>query len=207
MKVECYARSLAQQGRSSNEDAFLIIRDPLPVAAVCDGAGNAEQAAKKVLRLFQVYVRQATPEQILIPETWIKWVKMLDSSLLGGCESTFLGVTVIENQLIGASAGDSRAYLIGAEGGFHFLTTSGHKARLGSGEVIPFTFSLILKPRDVLLLMTDGAWTPLKPYLIEKAIRKSTLEHFSDVPSAVLEAASRSGRWDDMTVIAIKLMM
>jgi hypothetical protein len=54
--------------------------------------------------------------------------------------------------------------------------------------------------------MTDGAWTPLSPYLIEKAVRGVLLQHFSEVPSAVLDAASRTGRWDDMTVVAFRLL-
>lgn len=206
LKVECYASSLKQQGHSMNEDAFLIIREPVPVAVICDGAGNAEQAAKKILNLFQVWIRNATSEQILIPETWIKWVKMLDSSILGGFESTFLAVAVINEQLIGVSAGDSRAYLLGTQGGITFLTASSYKARLGSGNVKPFTFSFTIKHRDTVLLMTDGAWTPLSPYLIEKTTRKAMIEHFSDVPSAVLTAASRTGRWDDMTVVALRCM-
>lgn len=206
MKVECYASSLKQNGHSTNEDAFLVIREPVPVAVVCDGAGNAEQAARKTLKLFQLWLRDASSEQILMPETWIKWVKMLDSSLLGGNESTFLAAAVLNEQLIGASAGDSRAYLVSSEGGCRFLTASSNKARLGSGEVIPFIFNFTPKHKDIVLLMTDGAWTPLSPYLIEKTTRKAALEHFSEVPAALLNIASKTGRWDDMTVMALRVI-
>ena len=41
----------------ANEDAFVIIREGIPVAAICDGAGAAEQVAKRVLRLFELWVR------------------------------------------------------------------------------------------------------------------------------------------------------
>lgn len=206
MRVECYGKSLTQQDRTVNEDAFAIIREPIPVAVVCDGAGNAEQAARRVVRLFELFVREAAPETILLPNTWTGWVKKLDSALLGGCESTFLAAAVVGFTLVGVSAGDSQAYLLGAEGGFKYLTTGPQKARLGSGNVQPFTFTAVLKPRDVVLLMTDGAWTPLSPYLIEKAVRGVLLQHFSEVPSAVLAAASRTGRWDDMTAVALRLI-
>lgn len=53
MKVECYAAIRPQDGRTANEDAFLTIREGLPVAVVCDGAGAAEQVAKRVVRLFE----------------------------------------------------------------------------------------------------------------------------------------------------------
>ena len=49
MRVEYFAASLPQQGRTQNEDAFLMERGERPFAALCDGAGNAERAAKRVL--------------------------------------------------------------------------------------------------------------------------------------------------------------
>lgn len=206
VRAECYGKSLIQQGRTANEDAFVIIREPVLVAAVADGAGNAEQAARKALRIFELWVRRATTEEIPIPTTWVSWAKKLDSALLGGCESTFLAVAVIEDRLTGVSVGDSRAYLLPFEGGLHFLTTAPQKARLGSGNVQPFPFNVRLQSRDVVLLMTDGAWTPLSPYLIERAVRGVMLQHFSEVPVAVLTAAGKTGRWDDMTVVAMRLV-
>jgi serine/threonine protein phosphatase PrpC len=151
-------------------------------------------------------VRETPPEKILQPETWVKWSKKLDSSLLGGTESTFVSVAVVGNKLIGVSVGDSRAYLVGAAGGVKILSASTQKARLGSGHIQPFTFSAELRPKDIVLLMSDGAWTPLTPYLLERAIRGMLLQHFSEVPDAVLNASSRTGRWDDMTVVALRLV-
>ena len=206
MKVECYAASRPQDGRTANEDAFLIIREGIPVAVVCDGAGAAEQVARRVVRLFELWVREGTLGQILDPKTWVSWVRNLDSALLGGSQSTFLAVAVAGDQLVGASAGDSQAYLLGAEGGFQYLTSGADKSRLGSGDVKPYTFSVTIQPRDIVLLMSDGAWTPLGPYLIEKAVRGAALHHFSEVPVAILDAASKTGRWDDMTVVALRLL-
>lgn len=53
--------------------------------------------------------------------------------------------------------------------------------------------------------MTDGACTPLSPYLIERPVREATVQHFLDVPGAVLYAASRTEGWNDMTVVALRL--
>jgi hypothetical protein len=41
MQVECYSATRTQQGKASNEDAFLIGRGSVPYAVICDGAGNA----------------------------------------------------------------------------------------------------------------------------------------------------------------------
>src|SRR2546425_716725 len=51
LRAECFGASRPQQGRTANEDAFLIGRER-PFALLCDGAGNAQQAAKRVLTLF-----------------------------------------------------------------------------------------------------------------------------------------------------------
>jgi len=57
MMVECYGAPRPQTGRSANEDAFVIERNPLPYAAVFDGAGNAEQAARRALRFFKLLIK------------------------------------------------------------------------------------------------------------------------------------------------------
>jgi hypothetical protein len=51
-KPEIYGLSKAQEGKKANEDSFIILRGEIPIVSVCDGAGNAEQVAKKVLRSF-----------------------------------------------------------------------------------------------------------------------------------------------------------
>ena len=168
MKVECYGSTRVQEGRKLNEDAFLIGHGAIPFAALCDGAGNAEQSAKKVLRLFQQLFDKTTLGKVLTLETWTGWVKVLDSSILGIAESTFIGVSVIGRQVIGAYVGDSRAYVIKNKGECRLITTVPSKFRLGSGKTEPVPINLTLEPQDILLLLTDGAWTPLNSYLLAK---------------------------------------
>lgn len=60
MRIECYGATRTQEGKSTNEDAFLIGRGERPFAALCDGAGNAQQAAKKVLGLFEKLFKEAS---------------------------------------------------------------------------------------------------------------------------------------------------
>jgi len=204
-KIEGYGSTRLQDGKKLNEDAFLIGRGAIPFAAVCDGAGNAEQSAKKVLRLFQQLFNNATLGKVLTPETWAGWIKALDSSILGVAESTFIGVSVIGRQVIGAYVGDSRAYLIKNEGECRLFTTAPSKFRLGSGKTEPVAINLTIEPQDILLLLSDGAWTPLNNYLLTKAVRSAERQHFSEVPVAVLDAAARTGRPDDMTAVALRI--
>jgi hypothetical protein len=45
LRVECYAKSLPQQGRTCNEDASLVVREPVPIATVCEGRYTGQRGA------------------------------------------------------------------------------------------------------------------------------------------------------------------
>jgi len=209
MPVEAYAATRPQEGRSANEDAFLVDTVGTPLIALCDGAGNAERAAKKVLRLFRKLFEEATPEELVRFPTWASWVRVLDSSLLGGSQSTFVAGAAVGDRVVGACTGDSRAYLIDRDGNARILAENGNgstgKFRLGSGRAQAAPIHFQLQPRDVLLLLSDGAWTPLSLELLRRAVVGASLKHFSEVPQAVLDAASRTGRADDMTAVALRV--
>jgi serine/threonine protein phosphatase PrpC len=210
MRIECYGASRPQTGRTTNEDAFVIGHGAIPYAALCDGAGNAEQAAKRVLRLFETHFKEATPDQIQSADTWASWVKLLDSSLLGGAQSTFLAVAVVDrdvpNNVTGVCVGDSRAYLITRDGQCRILTEGASKHRLGSGTARAFPIQHTLQSGEILLLLSDGAWTPLNIYLLTKTAMSAALKSFADAPVAILEAAGRAGRVDDMTALALRVV-
>ncbi|MGH9404487.1 MAG: PP2C family serine/threonine-protein phosphatase [Terriglobia bacterium] len=183
----------------------MIGRGEIPFAALCDGAGNAQQAAKKVLGLFEKLFKEASPQQVAVESTWANWIRLLDSSLLGGSQSTFVGIAVVNGLAVGASAGDSRAYILSREGDCRILTEGAKKSRLGSGQAEAFPIRQPLTTGNILLLLTDGAWTPLGPYLLKKALVSAAGSHFSEVSQAIIEAAGRTGRPDDMTAVTLRL--
>jgi serine/threonine protein phosphatase PrpC len=206
--VECFGATRFQAGRATNEDAFIIGRDAIPHAAVFDGAGNAEQAAKRVARFFKTLIsdQEASVGEM---DTWASWVRLMDSHLWGGPESAFVGAAVPDLKLgliVGAYAGNSRAYLAGKDS-FRLITSESSPARLGSGRVEAKTFSVAFHPHDILLLMSDGAWAPFgNTSLLRKAIAAASSRHFSEVPEAILDAATPpDGPPDDMTVVALRL--
>lgn len=205
MPIECYAATRSQDGRAGNEDAFLIGRGKDSYAALADGAGNAERAAKRVLAMFGKLYAEAPEDETAKPEIWVKWVRLLDSALQGGAQSTFVAVGVMGDTAVGACVGDSRAYLLDRDGELVLLTEAAGKPRLGSGRAEAFPINRKLATGEVMLLLSDGAWTPLGSYLLKKAVVGSITRHFSELPGAVLEAAGRTGRADDMTVVALRL--
>ena len=54
--------------------------------------------------------------------------------------------------------------------------------------------------------MSDGAWTPLNLGLLQKTVMTAALCHFTEIPGAILDAAGRTGRADDMTAVALRLV-
>ena len=206
MRIECYAASLTQEGRKVNEDAWILLRgDPL-CAALCDGAGDARRAAKRALQTFEKYYKQAKLEEIAVFPTWSRWVKLLDSSLLGGDQSTFIAIAVLEGKIVGTCVGDSRLYQVTRDGKISIPSERASKFRLGSGRVQPFPIHLPINRGDLLLLMSDGAWTPLNLYALKKVLTRSATRHFSELSSSILEEAGKAGRADDMTVITLKVI-
>ena len=207
MRVECYGATLPQDGRqrAENQDAFTIVRVPVVTAVVCDGAGNAQLAARRITGLFELWLAETTLGQVLSADPWSRWVRLADSALLGGSQSTLAAIQIVGTEARGVIVGDSRIYLLPEDGGCRLLAEPLSKARLGSGEVEPTLVRHQMAPHDILLLLTDGAWTPLGPLRLERAARKAALVHFSDVPPAILEAAGQRGRADDMTAVAVRL--
>lgn len=208
MRTECYGGTRPQDGRqaSQNQDAFVIGRSPVPWVALCDGAGNAQFVAKRALALLQSRLEEVPAAQLTRDEAWRGWARSLDSALLGGREATLLAACVAGEEVVGVSAGDSRAYLVPLDGPLRLLTDGGSKSRLGSGETEPLCFHASIAPRDVLLLVSDGAWTPLGSAGLERAVRSVLACPLADLPPAVLDAASRRGRADDMTALALRLL-
>ena len=59
-----------------------------------------------------------------------------------------------------------------------------------------------VEDRDLLLLMTDGAWTHFSLYLLAQTVMKS-LMNLPELPDSILRQAAKGGVCDDMTVAAI----
>jgi serine/threonine protein phosphatase PrpC len=203
MRVECYGASRMRDGASANEDAYWVSREDGRVAALCDGAGHAQLCGARTLRLFAEQVHSGTLDLDRFP-AWTRWVKSIDASLAGGVQTTFVGVAAIDGRLVGACSGDSRAYLVN-EHGCRILTETASR-RLGSGNADPQPVHERLSARDVVLLMSDGAWTPLSPLIIHRVVMGLTTRHLSDVPPTLLDVAGAKGRADDMTIVAMRIV-
>lgn len=202
--AQAFAATLAQDGRPGNEDAFLIRPGPPLLVALADGAGQAEQAARWVLRQLEQRVAGAAPEELERFATWSGWLRSLDAALAGGPQSTLVALVVLENRILGAAAGDSRAYLHDREGELHLLTEGADRQRLGSGAATPHPIHRPFARGETLVLLSDGAWTPLSMTRLRDTLAHAALGPLAELPETLLHAAARTGRADDMTAVAVR---
>jgi serine/threonine protein phosphatase PrpC len=191
-----YAASVPQPGRP-NEDCFFVGRlSGAPLAAAFDGQGNSEGVAKKAARQLE---RLYTESQGRLD--WMKTARLLDSHLLGANKSTMVAVSLAGDVVSICAVGDSRAYLI-RNGQANILTESASKQQLGSGSVRPLIKQFSAQDRDLVLLMTDGAWTRFSLYQLAQTVMKN-LMNLPELPNSILKQAAKGGVCDDMTVVAI----
>lgn len=202
--LEAFAASLPQSGRAANEDAFLLRPGPSGLVALADGAGAAEQAARRALRQFERSVAAAGPGDLASFPVWCGWLRQFDAALLGGAQSTFVAAALHGERLVGAAVGDSRALLWTREGELRLLAESAGKARLGSGRIEPGPIHVPFGRGDLLLLLSDGAWTPRPLARLRATVARHALGRLAELPEAVLREASRAGRADDMTVVVAR---
>jgi len=191
-----YAASVPQPGRP-NEDCFFIGRIAgAPLAAAFDGQGNAEGAARKAARQLD---RLYTESQGRLD--WMKAARLLDSHLLGANKSTMVAASLAGDALSICAVGDSRAYLV-RDGQANILTEGASKQQLGSGSVRPLTTQFGAQDRDVVLLMTDGAWIRFSLYQLSQTVMKNLMS-LPELPNSILKQVAKGGICDDMTVVAI----
>jgi serine/threonine protein phosphatase PrpC len=209
MPVEAFAATLPQQGRTTNEDAFLIRGHSVesaapPFVAIADGAGAAEAAAKRALRDFERLTLSAEAEHFAAFTHWVRWLRSIDAAMTAGPEATFAAVAVLEERLVGAAVGDSRVYVWRRDGDLQLLTEGVPKHRIGSGCVQPHPLHVPFERGDLLLLLTDGAWAPLSISRLRSIVARSILKPLADLPETILTESSRGGRGDDMTVVVAR---
>ena len=209
MRFECYGESLTLERGRVDGDTFLVDCEETPLIALCDSIRHAGRPPRRTLELFRRLFAQAQPEEIGRFSTWAHWMGLLDFALLRRSQSAFVAVAAVGDRIIGAAVGSCRAYLFDGRGGTTALVgdrqQSPNRLRLGTGDAKVSPIELDLQPQDLLLLLSEAAWTPLRMSELRRAVAGAHLRHVAAASPAVLQAAaSRSDSSRDMTVVALQ---
>ena len=197
-KFETTSITVAYQQRC--EDRVKVLEfDNGVVIAVADGAGGTGgggQAAETVMRELTA---SASLEHDA--ESWCAMLRQIDCRVAVG-ESTCVVVARSPQGIVGASAGDSKAWLLENDSMIDLTANQVRKPLLGSGAAHPVGFSHPAGP-GLLLVSTDGFCNYIRRETLLKEIRwidfpvlARKLVEMVRLPSGAL--------WDDIGIVACK---
>ncbi len=139
-----------------------------------------------------------------VPILWAGWFRAIDAAMRGGSQTTLIALSVGEGRVLGAAARDSRVYLWNRQGELRILNEGAAKQRLGSGAAAPAPIRVPFERGETLLLMSDGAGSPLSLARLSSLVAKGALSPLAELPEAILREAGRAGRGDDVTVVVVR---
>lgn len=197
-----FATAAASPKASSEDRALVIPTDLGAIVCIADGTGGASGGGRAA-ELFVEGIRHATLHTRLDttdPAAWIALLHELDHHIAAdphAGETTGIAFAIASGALIGASCGDSRAYLA-TPTSFHELTRDQHrKPRLGTGRAIAQSF--MTAAHGILVVATDGLFDHAK--LAD--IQRTALHPSADPAAALVHLVIDHHRTppDDITVI------
>ena len=189
-------------GNRENQDRGLIITDgPRTVLCIADGAGGRSGGTEAAIIAME-FVQKHAP-LASNAEACVELLQQMDKAVAGdnhAGETTCVLAVVAQDEVFGASVGDSGAWLIPAGGNFVDLTRGQQrKPFIGAGCVKPTPFRCPATPGG-LLLVTDG----LLKYTSAEQIIAVCRKHPADIAVSKLIELVRypSGALpDDVTII------
>lgn len=129
------------------------------VVVVADGAGGiagGSSAAETVISAVAAAVAAPTPE-LWTPAFWVEVLHEADAGMASkgvGGESTAV-VVALGQEIVGASVGDSVAWLLGSSGLVDLTAQQRRKPLMGSGSAVPTAFGSIART-DAVVVASDG---------------------------------------------------
>jgi hypothetical protein len=197
-------------GHPHNEDAFGVRAHPADekalLVALADGMGGQAGGGPAARTAVQVALETASQS----PLSELRWESVLseaDRAVERDSEAgytTLVGLQIQEDQVVGASQGDSAVWF--RDGAGHSGELTNHQNRgapVGSGEARFVPFVVTLTPPWTVLVLSDGVWKYVGWGPIKLAAERLRGEEL------IQELASqarlpRSGHFpDDFTVVAI----
>jgi PPM family protein phosphatase len=191
----------AESYRERSEDRIAVFdsedRTVIVVADGAGGVGSGDIAADTVIREIQ-----SEYQQVHSADHWNAMLRQMDCRI-GVGESTAVVVDIRPYGIVGASVGDSQAWII-ADGKITDLTQfQNRKPLLGSGFAEPVSF-MHSSLDGVLIVATDGFFNYAKSDGITAMISRS--DFYTIAKSCIEMVRLPSGDlWDDITLVAARI--
>lgn len=152
------ATHVVAAGRRGQDRAEIVQTAEGVVVVVADGAGGSgggAEAADSVV--MWVKARISRGGDLRAASTWPDLLANVDAHLeaAGGGQTTAVVAAVTDSAIVGASVGDSAAWLIGSKGHTNLTAEQVRKPLLGTGRAKPVAFTAGAL-EGTLLIATDG---------------------------------------------------
>lgn len=155
-------------GHPQNEDAFAVQQHPLDpdlwLCFVADGQGGRSGGGPAARLACQAALDAAVkqrPERLADPAAWSGILRLADEAVRVDPTAgftTFVGLCVGRDRVVGASCGDSAALLVSAERVVELTSGQRKNPPVGSGGAAAVPFVAPLDAGWQLPTMSDGAW-------------------------------------------------
>jgi serine/threonine protein phosphatase PrpC len=193
-------------GNPENQDRGAIITSgPRQVLVVADGAGGLSGGAEAASMAVEFIHKHA--ELLETPASCVSILQKMDQEIArnrGAGETTCALAVVSDEQVFGASVGDSGVWVIGETGFKNLTERQSRKPFIGSGSAWPAPFTQSKVHGEYLLLATDGLLKYAPSERIIAVCRESAAE--TAAKNLIELVRYRSGALpDDVTVILAKL--
>ncbi len=203
-----FALRIQASGPACQDRAAIIELPQGLVLVLADGAGGMSggaEAAEYVVSAAEKWVRDLTD----LPDEadWCRWLTDIDAALEAdpsAGETTAVCVSASDSGIMGASVGDSEAWVIGANGTMALTRGQRRKPLLGSGEAFPVPFSTEVAWGD-LLIGSDGLFNYTSAEEIVNTLKDQDAERAAENLIALVRSGS-GWYWDDVSVIVVQLV-
>jgi serine/threonine protein phosphatase PrpC len=200
-----HARAFASNRWETEDRAEIYAIGADLVIAVADGAGNTGRGGLASDAFIDRVKNVLADPHVSVHDVrrWLRLFEELDRDLARrACETTGVVVVVGREGVIGVSAGDSQAWVVG-DSSVDRLTENQIKKRLGSGRASPVLFHRTSLD-GVLLVGTDGLFDHVDAIAIADACRRGTL---SEIVTRLVDRASgspdRRNPADDVALVVV----
>ncbi len=192
---------LTQSSRHVCEDRVAVIqtteRTIIVVADGAGGVGSGDQAAETVIREVT-----ADHSKIITAEDWETTLRQIDYRV-GPGESTAVVVDLRADSIVGASVGDSQAWIVHDGTLLDLTANQKRKPLIGSGRASPLRFS---HPplNGTLIVATDGFCNYVKREQLTALVAQSDLY---EIPRHCVEMVRlpSGDLWDDIGIVACRV--
>lgn len=198
-----YKFSSYLEQRNKNGDDALYIKEIGSSIWFCiaDGAGGTGQGAQASAYIIEAFEELTRIDGFDVPEDFESFLRKVDIELWDerqGGEATAIIGKVMDGVIVGASVGDSEAWIFNLEYDYELTSMQYLKPLIGSGKSVPIGFGPVYLEKYV-LLGSDG----LFKYVNRNDIKHLLSNDCEAIQIADLAKKETGNLQDDVSVILI----